>query len=157
MKDFFISYNKADRDLAIWIDQQLRDAGYTTTIQAIDMPPGSAFVHEMDKAVEENDGLIAVLSPDYLKSPYCKSEWQAFYQKDPNGEKRALIPVRVRECQPKGLLAQRVYIDLVGKDGAEAKRILLDGVKAAREIPDWRVRCQWPPHMNDSPEIRQAF
>jgi hypothetical protein len=111
----------------------LRDAGYTTTIQAIDMLPGSAFVHEMDKAVEENDGLIAVLSPDYLKSPYCKSEWQAFYQKDPNGEKRALIPVRVRECQPKGLLAQRVYIDLVGKGGAEAKRILLDGVKAARE------------------------
>jgi hypothetical protein len=74
------------------------------------MPPGSAFVHEMDKAVEENEGLVAVLSPDYLKSPHCESEWQAFYQKDPNGEKRALIPVRVRECQPKGLLAQRVYI-----------------------------------------------
>jgi hypothetical protein len=133
MKDFFISYNKADRDWAVWIDQQLRDAGYTTTIQAADMPPGSAFVHEMDKAVEENEGLIAVLSPDYLKSPYCKSEWQAFYQKDPNGEKRALIPVRVRECQPKGLLSQTVYIDLAGNDGAEANEILLDGVNAARE------------------------
>ncbi len=140
MKDFFISYNRADRDWAVWIDQQLRDAGYTTTIQAADMPPGSAFVHEMDKAVEENEGLIAVLSPDYLKSPYCKSEWQAFYQKDPNGEKRVLIPVRVRECQPKGLLAQRVYIDLVGKDGAEAGRILLDGVKAAREKPELPAR-----------------
>jgi TIR domain len=133
MKDFFISYNKADRDWAVWVDQQLRDAGYTTTIQAADMPPGSAFVHEMDKAVEENEGLVALLSPDYLKSSHCESEWQAFYQKDPNGEKRALIPVRVRECQPKGLLAQRVYIDLVGKDGEEAKRILLGGVKAARE------------------------
>jgi HEAT repeat protein len=133
MKNFFISYNKADRDCAVWIDQQLRDAGYTTTIQAADMPPGSAFVHEMDKAVEENEGLIAVLSPDYLNSPYCESEWQAFYQKDPNGEKRELIPVRGRECQPKGLLAQRVYIDLVGKDGVEARQILLDGVKAARE------------------------
>jgi len=121
MKDFFISYSKADRDLAVWVNQQLRDAGYTTTIQSADMPPGSAFVHEMDKAVEENQGLVAVLSPDYLKSPHCKSEWQAFYQKDPNGEKRALIPVRVRECQPKGLLAQRVYIDLVGKDGLNHK------------------------------------
>jgi hypothetical protein len=69
MKDFFISYNKADRDWAVWIDQQLRDAGYTITIQAADMPPGPAFVHEMDKAVEETGGLIAVLSPDYLKSP----------------------------------------------------------------------------------------
>jgi predicted ATPase len=133
MKNFFISYNKADRDWAVWIDQQLRDAGYTTTIQVADMPPGSAFVHEMDKAVEGNEGLIAVLSPDYLNSTYCESEWQAFYQKDPNGEKRALIPIRVRECQTKGLLAQRVYIDLVGKDGAEAGRVLLDGVKAARE------------------------
>jgi HEAT repeat protein len=133
MKDFFISYNKADREVAAWIDQQLRAAGYSTTFQLTDMPPGSAFVNEMDKAIEENAGLIAVLSPDYLKAPHCKAEWQAFYQKDPNGEHRALILVHVRKCEPKGLLAQRVYIDLVGKTGEEAKRILLAGIKAARE------------------------
>lgn len=133
VKDFFISYNQTDQGIAVWIERQLQAAGYATTIQARDMPPGSDFVNEMDKAVAENAGLIAVLSPDYLQSPYCKAEWQAFYQKDPNGEARALIPVRVRDCQPQGLLSQRVYIDLVGKDGEEAKQRLLDGVKAARE------------------------
>ncbi len=139
-KDFFISYNQADRNVAAWIDQQLRAAGYSTTFQLTDMPPGSAFVHEMDKAIEENTGLIAVLSPDYLKAPHCKAEWQAFYQKDPNGEQRALIPVRVRECKPKGLLSQRVYIDLVGKTGEEAEKTLLAGVKAAREKLELQAR-----------------
>jgi hypothetical protein len=31
MKDFFISYNKTDRQWAEWIAWQLEGAGYTTT------------------------------------------------------------------------------------------------------------------------------
>ena len=140
MKDFFISYNQADRKMALLIESVLREHDYTTTIQALDMPPGSAFVHEMDKAIEENESLIAVLSPDYLKSPHCKAEWQAFYQKDPNGEKRALLPVRVRECEPKGLLGQRAYVDLVGKDGEAVKETLLAGIRFSRTQAQLPVR-----------------
>jgi hypothetical protein len=136
VKDFFVSYNQTDHEMAVWIAQQLQVAGYSTTIQARDMPPGSKFLNEMDKAIVENEGLIAVLSPEYLQSSYCKDEWQAFHQKDSNDKVRALIPVRVRECQPQGLLSQRVYIDLVGKEEEEARKTLLDGVKAAREKLD---------------------
>jgi hypothetical protein len=39
-----------------------------------------------------------------------------------------LVPVRVQECQPPGLLGSRVYIDLVDTDEPTAKRLLLDGV-----------------------------
>jgi hypothetical protein len=33
MKDFFISYNKADRQWAVWIAWQLEEAGYSLVIQ----------------------------------------------------------------------------------------------------------------------------
>ena len=36
MKDFFISYNSADKGWAEWIAWQLEEAGYTTILQAWD-------------------------------------------------------------------------------------------------------------------------
>jgi hypothetical protein len=115
MKDFFISYDKADRDMAVWIAQQLEDAGYSVVIQAKDMPPSSNFVLEMYKATTDAERTVAVLSPDFLRSKFTQPEWAAAFAKDPTSTNGTLLPVRVRECQPTGMLAQIVYIDLVGK------------------------------------------
>jgi hypothetical protein len=40
MKDFFVSYNRADRDWAEWIAWQLEEAGYSVVIQDWDFRPG---------------------------------------------------------------------------------------------------------------------
>jgi hypothetical protein len=143
MKDFFISYNKADRSSAQWLAQQLQDAGYTTLLQAENMPPGSNFAHEMQQAIVNTRQTIAVLSPDYLASDFCKSEWYAAFAQDPVGKQRKLIPVRVRPCQPGGLLAQIVYIDLVGKEGAAASQALLDGLAGKVERVAFSVDAHW--------------
>jgi hypothetical protein len=39
-KDFFISYNEADRGWAEWIAWQLEAEGYSTIVQAWDFRPG---------------------------------------------------------------------------------------------------------------------
>jgi hypothetical protein len=67
LKDFFISYNKADRAWAEWIAWQLEEAGYSTEIQAWDFRPGSNFVLEMHRASQEAERTVAVLS---LDSPF---------------------------------------------------------------------------------------
>ena len=135
MKDFFISYNKADREWAEWIAWQLEEAGYTTVLQAWDFRPGSNFVLEMQRASAEAQRTIAVLSPDYLTALYTQPEWAAAFARDPTGEKGTLLPVRVRECDLKGLLPQIVYIDLVGLDETAAKERLLAGVGRGRVKP----------------------
>jgi hypothetical protein len=48
-KDFFISYNSADRQWAEWIAWQLEEAGYTTVLQAWDFRPDSNFVLEISE------------------------------------------------------------------------------------------------------------
>lgn len=53
MKDFFISYNKADRQWAEWIGWQLEEAGYSIGIQAGDIRPGMNFAAKMKKAAAE--------------------------------------------------------------------------------------------------------
>jgi outer membrane protein assembly factor BamB len=134
-RDFFVSYNRADRGWAEWIAWQLEEAGYTTVIQAWDFRPGSNFIIDMQRAAERASRTIAVLSPDYVQALYTQPEWAAAFAQDPTGEKGTLLPVRVRECELRGLLSQVVYIDLAGLAEEVAKETLLVGVKQGRVKP----------------------
>jgi len=135
MKDFFISYNKADRLWAEWMAWQLEEVGYSTVLQAWDFRPGFNFVLGMHKASSEAKRTIAVLSPHYLAALYTQPEWAAAFAQDPKGDKGTLLPIRVKECELKGLLNQIIYIDLVGLEEDAAKGVLLAGVRRDRAKP----------------------
>jgi hypothetical protein len=130
--DFFISYTAADRAWAEWIAWQLEAGGFTTVLQAWDFRPGTDFVHQMQQAVQQADRTIAVLSPTYFGSQLGEAEWRVAFAKDPSGQHGLLLPVRVADCHPLGLLATRVYIDLVGMDETTARERLLSGVQEGR-------------------------
>ncbi len=134
-KDFFVSYNKADRAWAEWIAWQLEAESYTTILQAWDFRPGSNFVLEMQSATSRAKRTIAVLSPEYLTSMYTQPEWAAAFVQDPTGQKGFLLPVRVRPCQLTGLLSSIIYLDLVDLDASEATAALLAGVRQTRAKP----------------------
>ena len=136
MKHFFISYNQVDQGAAHWIAWQLEEAGYSVVIQAWDFRHSHNFVLDMDRALKETQRVLLVLSPDFLASQYTAPEWAAAFAKDPTGVQGLLLPVRVKPCKPEGLLAQVVYVDLVGiKTENEMRRRLLAGVDQARRKP----------------------
>jgi tetratricopeptide (TPR) repeat protein len=134
-RDFFISYTAVNRSWAEWIAVQLETAGYTTVLQAWDFRPGSDFLHQMQQATTLAGRMIAVLSPAYFGSKFGEAEWRAAFAKDPSGELGRLVPVQVQECEPPGLLASRVYIDLVDVGEEEARRRLLAGVDQSGARP----------------------
>src|SRR6266704_2649945 len=102
-KDFFISYNSTDRHWAEWIAWQLEEeASYTTILQAWDIRPGSNFIQEIHVATIEAERTIAVLSPDYLDALSTQLEWTTAFLEQIKGKKGTFLPVRVRECEPKG-------------------------------------------------------
>jgi len=159
MKDFFVSYNSADREWAEWVAWHLEEAGNEVVIQAWDFRPGSNFVLEMDKATKEAKRTIAVLSPSYLDALYTHPEWAAAFAQDPTGEKGTLLPVRVQDFDLKGLLAPILYIDLVGLDEKVAKQTLLDGIPHERAkptsapcFPGTKVRAAVKSHTVNKPE-----
>ncbi|MDR2032938.1 MAG: toll/interleukin-1 receptor domain-containing protein [Azoarcus sp.] len=131
-KDFFVSYDKADKHWAEWIAGTLeKPGGYSTIIQAWDFKPGESFVHNMDKALGNCERFIAVLSENYLQALYGQAEWEAAFTRDPNGESARFIPVRVADVEPKGLRASRLYIDLYNESDEQRAQCLLDGVSRA--------------------------
>ena len=129
MKDFFVSYNRNDRQWAEWVAWILESEGYSVVIQAWDFRPGGNFILDMQRAAAETQKTIAVLSSTYLASAFTQPEWAAAYADDPQSIKRKLIPVKVKECKPTGLLGQIVYVDLIGISEADAKVRLLASLK----------------------------
>jgi hypothetical protein len=123
--DFFISYTKVDEQWAEWIAATLNSAGYSHYFQKWHFKVGGDFVQYMDVALRQSDRLLMVLTPDYLKSMFAQSEWQAAFAMDPSGEKGMLVPVRVAEVELQGLLLSRIYCDLIGLGEREARRTLL--------------------------------
>jgi len=139
-KDFFVSYNKADREWAEWIAWQLEESGYTTVLQAWDFLPGTNFVLDMDNAFEQASCTIALLSPDYLASRFTKPEWAAAFAQDPTSQQGKLLPIRVRACALTGLLAQLVYLDLVDLDEKASVEAMRTGIAGTRLRPSTTPR-----------------
>jgi tetratricopeptide (TPR) repeat protein len=132
--DFFVSYTAADQAWAEWIAGELEAAGHTTTLQAWDFRPGENFVLRMSQALEQSERVLAVLSPRYFASAYATDEWTAALARDPQGRDR-LLPVRIEPCELPPLIANRIYIDLVGLDERTAAANLRAGIVQERARP----------------------
>ena len=109
--DFFISYTAEDKEWAEWIGWCLEDAGYSVILQAWDFRPGQNFILMMSMATRATRTLI-VLSPAFLEATFVQPEWASALRKDPTAMGRKLIPVRVKPCEPRDLLAEIIYVDL---------------------------------------------
>lgn len=84
----------------------------------------------MHEGLQTTKRTLLVLSPSYLTAVYPQQEWAATFVQDPQGKEGRLVPVRVRDCRPDGLLASLGYIDLVGiDDEVTARKQLLEGVR----------------------------
>ena len=129
-KDFFISYTSADVRWAEWIAWHLEDKGYSVVIQKWDFRVGENFLANMDDAIRECDRTIAVMSPAYFASTYCRMEWTAALKYE------SLLPVQVEKHNERTLLGPIAYVNLVNQDAEEALSRLLAGILTERGKPE---------------------
>ncbi len=129
MKDFFISYTRADRHWAEWIAWQLQEAGYSVVIQAWHFRDGENFIANIDQALKEAKVTLAVLTPKYFESRYTKAEWTAAF------DKGNLLPVRVADFAVEGVLRSLGYIDLASLKEPAAKEALLSRLNLPGKPP----------------------
>ena len=128
MSSFFVSYNRADKAWAEWIAWTLEEADHKVIIQAWDFRPGGNFVLDMQRAAAATDKTLVVLSEDYLNAEFTQPEWAAAFADDPTSLQRKIIPIRVRDCKPSGLLRPIVYVDLVGLEADAARQAILNAL-----------------------------
>jgi len=137
---------------AEWTATVLEAAVYRALLQAWDFRPGSNFVLEMHDALRRSDRVIVLLSQPYLRSAFAAPRWAGAFVTVPQGQGRRLLPLRLRDCQPDGLLAAVVYVDLVGATEPEVRRRVLGLSPTARAVRRWRpFRAPAPLHSPGGP------
>jgi hypothetical protein len=142
---FFISRAGADSEIAAEIGGILKAAGYDVILQQWDFLNRS-FIQKMHDALREADHVIALLSPDYMKSDHCAAEWQNAIAADPLNKHGRLIVMRVGDCQPEGLLTSLAYWDLLPIRG-DAQKVHQAVLTAARANPQ-RADFEAPPYFH---------
>lgn len=130
--DFLVSCAAADRAWGEWIAWEVESWGRRVRLESRDALPGTNRVHRLDEVVRLSARTIAVVSPAYLADPAVAAEWHAAWRVDPLGLRRTLVPVRVAQCEPSGLLRDIAYVDLVGLDRAQARGRLVEEVESTR-------------------------
>src|SRR5687767_11810921 len=92
-RDFFISFNQADRAWATWIAWVLEEAGYSVWLQDWDFR--GSFLEQMHQASLRSARTLVVLSDNYLRSEYARSEAWAALARDPVGREDRVVTVKV--------------------------------------------------------------
>ncbi|MCL5037510.1 MAG: toll/interleukin-1 receptor domain-containing protein [Chloroflexi bacterium] len=136
MKDFLINYNKADHYWALWIGRHLEDGGYHIKLKEWDTRPGTNFMQEIERLGREYAHIVALISPDYLLALNARSEWPSAFAKDAEGAKSKIIPVRIRNCELKGVLGGLTLIDLINMTEDAARNALFAKIASRHEKPE---------------------
>ena len=154
-KDFFISYRGVDRRWALWIDCVLKEAGYTTMIQAVDFLAGGNLILKMDEGLKTCRYTMPVYTPRYFESPFTQAEWSAALKHQIETGEDRLLPVRVEKCSIEGLLSGIAYVDLCGLDETAAREKLLAEIARKEKKPSPAV--VFPGKAEEAPAARPPF
>ncbi len=72
--DVFISYSRADSDLARKLNDALQQQGKITWFDQESIASGSDFKEEIYRGIKASDNFLFIISPRSVNSPYCRGE-----------------------------------------------------------------------------------
>lgn len=101
--------------------------------------PGEEWIEELKKQISASEGMIACVSPDFLKSPYCRAEIEQAQR-----EGKAIYPVIVRRLEAGQSMADMglshlQYVDLTQEYRQSLKRLMR---VLPRPLFPWRLVLQ---------------
>jgi len=147
-RDFFVSFNQADRLWATWIAWVLEEDGYSVFFQDWDFRGN--FVEHMNRAHSQAPRTLAVLSDYYFGSDFTLAEWSARFSQDPASREDRLVPVKVGTLTGESILRPIVYADLTDCSEEAAQERLLGRVKKAVDA-NYRSKPQSRPGFPGGP------
>ncbi|TDH18162.1 toll/interleukin-1 receptor domain-containing protein [Segetibacter sp. 3557_3] len=106
-QDIFLSYSRSDKEFVFKLFSDLKEAGAGVWLDSKDIPGGSTWDSEVQKALISCKYLIIVLSPSSVASPNVLDEVYYALEKD-----KKIIPVILSVCEIPFRIKRLQHIDL---------------------------------------------
>lgn len=107
----FISYSKADKEIARRIANDLHNQGVNVWFDQYAFQVGDSIVQAIQRAIYASDYLIVLLSPNSVGSRWVKRELNIALANELATRDVTLLPVLIEDCQIPPMLASRRYLD----------------------------------------------
>jgi hypothetical protein len=129
----FISYSRTNKEFATKLAKGLRSAGYPIWFDLMDIPTGSRWDDEVEKALRECSVFMIILTPASIASENVKDE--IGYAID-HGKR--ILPVLLENCEVPLRLRRFQYVDFTTKsfeEGFESAKELLGDLIDEASVP----------------------
>ncbi|RPI94591.1 MAG: TIR domain-containing protein [Chloroflexi bacterium] len=129
----FISYSRVNKEFAIKLARELRSAGYPVWFDQFDIPTGSRWDDEVEKALRECSIFMIILTPASIASENVKDE--IGYAID-HGKR--ILPVLLEDCDVPLRLRRFQWVDFTKKsfeEGFESAKDLLGDLIEEKSTP----------------------
>jgi len=106
----FISYSRANSDFAVRLAKDLKAAGQDVWLDQLDIPTGSRWDDELEKALRSCTSFLIILSPESIKSQNVKDE--IGYAIDSG---KHILPIMIKQCEVPFRLRRFQYVDFTNE------------------------------------------
>jgi hypothetical protein len=107
----FISYSRANSDFAVRLAKDLKASGHEVWLDQLDIPTGSRWDDELEKALRTCTTFLIILSPESIKSQNVKDE--IGYAIDTG---KHILPAMIKQCEVPFRLRRFQFVDFTGDD-----------------------------------------
>ncbi|SRX56204.1 toll/interleukin-1 receptor domain-containing protein [Aequorivita sp. CIP111184] len=124
----FFSYSRDDSDFVLMLAKDLREAGATIWLDQLDIQPGSRWDSSIEKALQESNTLLVILSCSSVKSNNVLDEVAFALEEHKN-----VVPVLLENCEIPFRLRRLQYADF--SDNRETGlKTLIDALQLGKEV-----------------------
>lgn len=113
----FLSYNKADKDLARSLAAHLKLVGADVWFDEWEIRAGDSIPGKLNKGLAAFDTFVLLWSRSATRSDWVRSELETAIQRGVDDSKVRIIPIRVDRSEFPALLRPLKRIDLFGRKG----------------------------------------
>jgi hypothetical protein len=164
-KKIFLSYAEEDSAIAKRLADHLKQAGIELYDWQDPSQRGKEFIPEIEKQIIEANIFMALLSPDYLLSPWCKHERNLALRRYEHQKDVVILVARTRDVEylSAGFLGGFDWLDLTETDWEKNVKTLLEKLSAITSDIKTDMKLEkfsnvdWPSFQNREDELDEII
>ena len=136
MASAFVSYAHEDQEFVLALVERLQKQGLDIRYDRVVLQIGDSLIRVISQEISDGDFLIAIVSPDSVKSEWCQKELALAETQGINERRVKVLPVRFRGSEMPPLLQDTFWGDADRDDVETLARRLVAAIRAHLEGRD---------------------
>ncbi|MGE0882135.1 MAG: TIR domain-containing protein [Blastocatellales bacterium] len=130
--DVFLSHSVKDKPIVRELAERLRNDGLRVWLDEWVLKPGDHVQAKIEEGLEQSRVLVLCMSANAFGSDWAQLEAGTFQFRDPLNRERRFIPLKLDSTEPKGSLAQFLYINWLPEAREQEYEKLLEACRPQR-------------------------